>query len=309
MSEPAIRVEHLTKRFGGRAVVNDVSMEVASGQITGFLGPNGSGKTTMIRVMCGLLTADEGSGTVLGYKLGRDTRRIKSEIGYMTQHFSLYEDMTIRENLDFVAGLYRLRPRRRIVDETLDGLGLSARQHQLAGSLSGGWKQRLALAACVMHRPKLLLLDEPTAGVDPKARRDFWEEIHHLAADGMTVLVSTHYMDEAERCHFVNYISYGALVASGTVEQVVAHARLTTYLLEGDLAAVTEADRRLRGREGVIEIAPFCTTLHVVGRDAAALRHSVEAVAAETGTRASLTETSLEDAFIHFMGESEDNMA
>ncbi|RYH11876.1 ABC transporter ATP-binding protein [Tropicimonas sp. IMCC6043] len=284
-------------------------MEVARGQITGFLGPNGSGKTTMIRVMCGLLTADEGTGTVLGYNLGRDTRAIKAEIGYMTQRFSLYEDLTIRENLDFVAGLYRLRPRRRIVAETLANLGLTARRNQLAGKLSGGWKQRLALAACVMHRPKLLLLDEPTAGVDPKARRDFWDEIHHLAAGGMTVLVSTHYMDEAERCHFVNYIAYGSLVASGTVDDVIAHAGLTTILLEGPVAAINEADRRLRGRDGVDEIAPFGTTLHVVGRDAEALGRAVAAVAEETGTRATPTETSLEDAFIRFMGTSQDNMA
>ncbi|MFD0979682.1 ABC transporter ATP-binding protein [Tropicimonas aquimaris] len=308
-AEPAIRVEGLVKRFGGRAVVDHVSMSVNRGQITGFLGPNGSGKTTMIRVMCGLLTADEGSGEVLGYRLGRDTRRIKREIGYMTQRFSLYEDLTIRENLAFVAGLYALRPVQRVVDEVLEGLGLTSRQHQLAGTLSGGWKQRLALASCVMHKPQLLLLDEPTAGVDPKARRDFWEEIHHLAAGGMTVLVSTHYMDEAERCHFVNYISYGRLVASGTVEEVIAHAGLTTFLLEGPMDKVTAAERMLRGMPGVDETAPFGTSLHIVGKDAVALKASVQHAAAETGTRMSATETSLEDAFIRFMNQSTDNMA
>ncbi len=309
MMDPAIQVTGLVKRFGDRTVVNNVSMQVASGQITGFLGPNGSGKTTMIRVMCGLLTPDAGTGKVLGYDLGRDTRRIKREIGYMTQRFSLYEDLTLRENLQFVAGLYGLHPARRHVTDTLETLGLTSRQHQLAGNLSGGWKQRLALASCVMHKPRLLLLDEPTAGVDPKARREFWEEIHHLAAGGMTVLVSTHYMDEAERCHFVNYISYGTLVASGTVEEVVAHAGLSTFLVTGGMAEVATAEKRLRGMPGVDQVAPFGTSLHVVGRDVAALQASVEAVVAQTGTRSSPTATSLEDAFIRFMGDSEDNMS
>ncbi|MFV0359717.1 ABC transporter ATP-binding protein [Tropicimonas sp.] len=309
MSAPAIRVEGRVKRFGGHTVVDHVSMTVNSGQITGFLGPNGSGKTTVMRVVCGLLTPDEGTGEVLGRPLGSETAAIKHEIGYMTQRFSLYEDLTIAENLSFVAGLYGIAGRRRVVADTLETLGLSSRRDQLAGTLSGGWKQRLALAACTMHKPKLLLLDEPTAGVDPKARRDFWEEIHHFAASGMTVLVSTHYMDEAERCHFVNYISYGRLVASGTVQEVIDKAGLTTYLIEGPIEAVNQAERMLRGHAGVDDVAPFGTTLHVVGRDPAALKSAVEKVAAETGTRRFTTETSLEDAFIRFMGESQDNMA
>ena len=307
MPRAVINVQNLVKSYGGRRVVNEVSMSVQQGEIAGFLGPNGSGKTTTIRLMCGLLTPESGSGNVLGFDLGKDGRKIKNQVGYMTQKFSFYEDLTIIENLNLVAGLYKLRPRRKIVANTLAELGLTTRKNQLAGSLSGGWKQRLALAACIMHKPKLLLLDEPTAGVDPKARREFWDEIHRLAADGLTVLVSTHYMDEAERCHRINYISYGKLVVSGTVDEVVKSAGLTTYMMQGD--NVAKANKILTGMPGVEQIAPFGATLHVVGTDAKLLKTSVMKVAKETGVHAGLTETSLEDAFIRFMGNSEDNMA
>ncbi|MGR3375178.1 ABC transporter ATP-binding protein [Salipiger abyssi] len=307
MSEPAITVTDLTKRFGDKTVVDRVSLSVEKGEIAGFLGPNGSGKTTTIRLMCGLLQPDGGSGRVLGHDIQTERGAIKREVGYMTQRFSFYEDLTIEENLNFVAGLYRMAGRRRVVRETLQDLGLYSRREQLAGSLSGGWKQRLALAACVMHRPKLLMLDEPTAGVDPKARRDFWDEIHRLAADGLTVLVSTHYMDEAERCHRINYISYGTLVARGTVAEVVRDAGLTTMVIAG--ARAGEAARRLEGAAGVDQIAPFGTTLHVVGRDGAALRETVARVAEETGTEAAPAETSLEDVFIQLMGDAQDNMS
>ncbi|APZ52032.1 ABC transporter ATP-binding protein [Salipiger abyssi] len=307
MSEPAITVTDLTKRFGDKTVVDRVSLSVERGEIAGFLGPNGSGKTTTIRLMCGLLQPDGGSGRVLGHDIQTERGAIKREVGYMTQRFSFYEDLTIEENLNFVAGLYRMAGRRRVVRETLQDLGLYSRRDQLAGSLSGGWKQRLALAACVMHRPKLLMLDEPTAGVDPKARRDFWDEIHRLAADGLTVLVSTHYMDEAERCHRINYISYGTLVARGTVAEVVRDAGLTTMVISGTRAG--EAARRLEGAAGVDQIAPFGTTLHVVGRDGAALRETVARVAEETGTEAAPAETSLEDVFIQLMGDAQDNMS
>ena len=303
---PAISVHGLVKRYGGRAVVDDVSLSVERGEIAGFLGPNGSGKTTTIRLMCGLLTPDAGKGTVLGRDIRTEGRAIKREVGYMTQRFSFYEDLTIEENLNFVAGLYGLRPARRFVADTLADLGLTARRGQLAGSLSGGWKQRLALAACIMHQPKLLMLDEPTAGVDPKARRDFWDEIHRLAAGGLTVLVSTHYMDEAERCHRINYISYGRLVAKGTVAEVVRNAGLTTVVLEG--AATSQAAERLKGAPGVDQVAPFGATLHVVGKDGAALRASATRVAAETGCRMAEAETSLEDVFIQLMGNAKDNM-
>lgn len=307
MSEPAIEVSNLVKRFGEKTVVDHVSMTVARGEIAGFLGPNGSGKTTTIRCMCGLLSADEGEGRVLGHDIRTEARLIKLETGYMTQRFSLYEDLTIEENLAFVARLYGLSPVAAHVRDTLEDLGLSSRRRQLAGTLSGGWKQRLALASCIMHKPRLLLLDEPTAGVDPKARRDFWDEIHALAANGLTVLVSTHYMDEAERCHRIHYISYGRLVASGTVGEVVDEAGLTTWVLEGgDLSA---ASRLLQGMAGVEQVAPFGVALHVVGRDAGALSDSVRKVAAESESRAHLGQTSLEDVFIQFMGMARDNMA
>lgn len=303
----AISVEGLTKRFGGRTVVDRVSMEVARGEIVGFLGPNGSGKTTTIRMMCGLLTPDEGRGSVLGFNVVRDSRRIKDHVGYMTQRFSLYEDLTIAENLQFVARLYRLSPVSRHVDATLEDLGLNSRRNQLAGTLSGGWKQRLALAACIMHKPKLLLLDEPTAGVDPKARREFWDEIHRLATDGLTVLVSTHYMDEAERCHRISYISYGRMIATGTVGEVVAGSGLTTFVVEGgDLDHVRE---RLSGAPGVEQVAPFGASLHVVGSDPRLLEASLREHASGAGILYRPAPTSLEDVFIKFMNDSADNMA
>src|SRR5262245_47646512 len=208
----------MTKKFGDRVVVNDIELKVSRGEICGFLGPNGSGKTTFIRMLCGLLNADGGSGTCLGMDVRTESERIKRRVGYMTQRFSFWEDLSIRENLDFVARMYGVPDRRARVDASLERLGLAARQVQLAGQLSGGWKQRLALAACLIHDPELLLLDEPTAGVDPKARREFWEQIHQLAAEGLTFLITTHYMDEAERCHRLAYIAYGNLLASGSVQ-------------------------------------------------------------------------------------------
>ena len=301
-----IDVSNLVKRFGDNTVVNNVSMRVARGEISGFLGPNGSGKTTTIRVMCGLLTPDEGEGQVLGYDLLTESLKIKREVGYMTQRFSFYEDLSIEENLSFVARLYELDPVKTHVNDTLEDLGLFSRRKQMAGTLSGGWKQRLALAACIMHKPKLLLLDEPTAGVDPKARREFWDEIHIRATTGLTVLVSTHYMDEAERCHRINYISYGSLMASGTVSDVVKNAGLTTYVMEGE--NINEAARQLGGMKGVDQVAPFGLSLHVVGQDKALLKVAVEHVAKQTGVKASPSETSLEDVFIQFMGNSSDNM-
>jgi ABC-2 type transport system ATP-binding protein len=302
----AIEVSGLVKRFGDRTVVDHVSMTVKEGEIVGFLGPNGSGKTTTIRLMCGLLTADEGEGRVLGHDLLTEAALIRREVGYMTQKFSFYEDLTIAENLEFVARLHGLSPVREHVDATLDELGLTSRRRQLAGTLSGGWKQRLALAACIMHRPRLLLLDEPTAGVDPKARRDFWDEIHRLAAQGLTVLVSTHYMDEAERCHRISYIAYGRMLASGTVEEVVRDAGLTTYVLRGpDLPSLA---REVAAMDGVDQVAPFGATLHIVGTDAARLEASLAELAARPGVTVEADQTSLEDVFIKFMTGSRDNM-
>jgi ABC-2 type transport system ATP-binding protein len=302
----AIDVHGLVKRFGGKTVVDDVSMRVEAGEIVGFLGPNGSGKTTTIRLMCGLLTPDEGGGTVLGHDLATEAALIKREVGYMTQRFSFYEDLTIAENLAFVARLYELSPVAGHVARTLDELGLTSRRDQLAGTLSGGWKQRLALAACIMHQPRLLLLDEPTAGVDPKARREFWDEIHRLAGDGLTVLVSTHYMDEAERCHRIAYISYGRMLASGTVADVVRDAALTTFIVSGpDVHGLGDELRRLPAVE---QVAPFGATLHVVGSQADVLERSLSEVARRPGVSVEKGETSLEDVFIQFMAGAEDNM-
>ncbi|TRW96608.1 ABC transporter ATP-binding protein [Paracoccus sp. M683] len=299
-TETAIQVHGLTKSFGDRKVVDDVSLSVEAGEIAGFLGPNGSGKTTCIRMMCGLLTPDAGTGRVLGQDILTQQGAIKLQVGYMTQRFSFYEDLSIEENLNFVAGLYGLP--RGAVRDTLEDLGLTSRRSQLAGGLSGGWKQRLALAACIMHKPRLLMLDEPTAGVDPKARRDFWDEIHELSASGLTVLVSTHYMDEAERCHRINYIAYGRLVARGTVEQVIADAGLVTYVVTTDRPGAVA--RRLAGAPGVEQVAPFGTTLHVTGTDADALQATLRA----NGVTYDPTETSLEDVFIRLMDQSQDNM-
>jgi ABC-2 type transport system ATP-binding protein len=297
--ELVIDVRGLNKHFGAKHVVRDLSLQVRRGEIYGFLGPNGSGKTTSIRMLCGLLTPDSGSGTCLGHDVIRETPAIKREVGYMTQRFSLWEDLTIRENLDFVARMYSMADRRRAVDEALDKLGLAQRQHQLAGNLSGGWKQRLSLAACMLHQPLLLLLDEPTAGVDPKARRDFWDEIHQLAAAGITVLVSTHYMDEAERCHRLAYLAEGQLLAAGTAIEVVAAQGLSGYNVSGgDLQALAE---RLQAEPGVTQVTAFGTTLHVIGRDAQALADTASRVEAEGQSRWERIEPGLEDVFISLM--------
>ncbi len=302
-SETVISIVGLTKRFNGRAVVDDVALDVRRGEIVGFLGPNGSGKTTTIRMICGLLKPDAGSGTCLGLDILTQSTRIKREVGYMTQRFSFYEDLTIRENLDFVARVYDLDDRQRRVSDTIARLGLEQRRNQLAGSLSGGWKQRLALAASVMHEPKLLLLDEPTAGVDPQARREFWDEIHRLAAEGLTVLVSTHYMDEAERCHRIVYIAYGRVVTRGTVAEVIAQSGLHTIVVSG--ANVMAVAAAVRGRPGVEQIAPFGNDLHIVGEDPVLLAASVDAAVAEIGgVTAAPGTTGLEDVFIRLMQQA-----
>ena len=303
----AIDVRGMTKRFGKRTVVDDVDLAVATGEIVGFLGPNGSGKTTTIRMICGLLRPDAGEGTVLGLDVRTQSAAIKRQVGYMTQRFSFYEDLTIAENLTFVARLYELDPVDEAVAKTLDGLGLTSRKDQLAGTLSGGWKQRLALAACIMHQPKLLLLDEPTAGVDPKARREFWDEIHRLAGDGLTVLVSTHYMDEAERCHRIGYIAYGRMLATGTVEEVVKGSGLVTFVVHGALKPAQI--RALEAADGVEQVAPFGATLHVVGTDRGKLEAALEPVRREAGIKVEPGETSLEDVFIKFMTGAQERAA
>jgi ABC-2 type transport system ATP-binding protein len=299
----AIDVRGLNKSFGGKHVVQDVDLQLEERRICGFLGPNGSGKTTTLRMLCGLLTPDSGSGTCLGFDLVREAEKIKRETGYMTQRFSLYEDLTIAENLEFTARVYGLDRRGERVDQALDRLGLAGRRDQLAGTLSGGWKQRLALASATLHEPKLLLLDEPTAGVDPKARRDFWDEIHTLAGRGLTVLVSTHYMDEAERCHEIAYISYGRLIARGTAEEVVAAAHLVTFHGEGP--DVDRLAHELSGKPGVETVAAFGAAVHVSGTDRQALEAAIAPWRREPW-RWSEAEPTLEDVFIKLMGASED---
>ncbi len=295
---PAIAVRGLTKSFGGRRAVDGLDLEVPAGGIMGFLGANGSGKTTTIRMLCGLLTPGAGSGTCLGFDLVRETRAIKREVGYMPQHFGLYEDLTVRENLDFVARLYAVPARRRRVDAALDRLGLAGRGRQLAGTLSGGWKQRLALAACMIHEPRLLLLDEPTAGVDPEARRRFWDEIHLLAAGGITVLVSTHYMDEAERCHELVYLAEGRLLFRGTPQEIVARSRLVTFSV-GGAPGLAE---RLRGRPGVEMVVASGALLLVSGTEPELIER---ALAAEPGLSPKREpQPRLEDVFVHMIREA-----
>ena len=299
-----IDVTGINKHFGDKHVVKDLSLQVREGEIFGFLGPNGSGKTTSIRMLCGLLTPDSGSGTCLGLDVLRESAAIKRQVGYMTQKFSLWDDLTIGENLDFVARMFGMKNRRDVVDQALEELGLTARRNQLAGTLSGGWKQRLALASCLLHHPRLLLLDEPTAGVDPKARRDFWEEIHRLSAAGITVLVSTHYMDEAERCHRLAYIAYGTLMASGTAKEVVASQQLYTWAISGEgLQGLGETLRQL---PGVDLVASFGATLHVSGKDKTRLEASLQAHLQGTGLQMAVVPASLEDAFIYLMQGSQD---
>ncbi|HXB79974.1 MAG TPA: ABC transporter ATP-binding protein [Bradyrhizobium sp.] len=304
-SDIAIDVHGLSKSFEGREVVHDLSMQVKRGTIYGFLGPNGSGKTTTIRMLCGLLTPDSGEGRCLGYDIRRDADKIKRKVGYMTQRFSLYQDLSVRENLEFVARLYGMPDASGTARDMITRLGLSGRERQLAGELSGGWKQRLALGACTLPNPQLLLLDEPTAGVDPKARRDFWNEIHALAASGLTVLVSTHYMDEAERCHEIAYIAYGNLLTHGTVENVIAKSALSTYAVTGDDLHLLQDE--LAGRPGIDMVAPFGNSLHVSGRDRAVLEATIAPWREDRRFKWQQSEPSLEDVFIELMTRSKDN--
>ena len=298
--EYAIDVQGLSKSFGHKRVVNGLSLRVAKGEIFGFLGPNGSGKTTFIRMLCGLLTPDEGSGTCLGFDVRSQSAEIKKLVGYMTQRFSFYEDLSIRENLDFVARLYAMPNRKQTVEAGMAALGLADRAEQLAGTLSGGWKQRLALAACMLHRPRLLLLDEPTAGVDPKARRDFWDEIHRLVEQGISVLVSTHYMDEAARCHRLAYIAYGNLLASGSPEELIAQSGLVSFSVQDDAPALAD---RLRQLPGVEQVVAMGNVYSVSGKDGPLIE---QGLASLPDLRFEPAETGLEQVFIQLMENVQD---
>lgn len=299
LSDYAIDVRGLNKYFGAKHVVKDLSLQVKRGEILGFLGPNGSGKTTAIRMLCGLLTPDSGEGHCLGYDIKTQSDAIKREVGYMTQKFSYWEDLSIRENLDFVARVYELANRKHVVDEALERLGLTSRSSQLARSLSGGWKQRLALAACMLRHPKLLLLDEPTAGVDPNARRDFWEELHDLASTGVSVLISTHYMDEAERCHKLAYIAYGNLLAQGSSETIIDTQKLFTYEVVGD--RLMEFSKTITHHSAIEQTVIFGSTLHVSGKDPQAIEDLLRTKSYKA------IPTSLEDVFIYLMKRTSDN--
>ncbi len=301
-ARPAIRVSGLAKRFGDKTVVKDFAIEVPRGMIFGFLGPNGSGKTTTIRMLCGLLTPDAGTGECLGFDIRTQAAEIKRRVGYMTQRFGLYEDLTVRENLEFIGRMYGVRPLAPRTEAIINRFGFEHRQHQLAGALSGGWKQRLALAACVMHEPELLLLDEPTAGVDPNARREFWEMIHDLAGEGVTVLVSTHYMDEAERCHRIAYLAWGKLLLEGSVGDVVEGSGLTTWMVSGDDLGDLQA--QLRKRPGVEMVAAFGTALHVTGTDAAQLEAAITPFRDDPRYEWQPAAPSLEDVFIHTLAQA-----
>ncbi|MFC0351410.1 ABC transporter ATP-binding protein [Undibacterium danionis] len=306
VSSLAIDVTGLSKSYDGRKVVDQVAIQVAQGSICGFLGPNGSGKTTTIRMLCGLLTPDAGNGTCLGLDIFKDAAKIKRQVGYMTQKFGLYEDLSIRQNLDFVARLFELPQRKEAVDACLERLGLSARQSQLAGSLSGGWKQRLALAACLIHQPRLLLLDEPTAGVDPRARREFWDQIHDLAAQGITVLVSTHYMDEAERCHELVYIAYGKILARGTEAQIIADSALKVWTVQGPNLGSLLAP--LKSAPGILSVAAFGNSVHVAGLDEQLVLAALDQIRHEQ-LQITPSSANLEDVFISMISAAPDNFA
>lgn len=305
---PVIQVKDLTKSFSGKVAVNRLSLKVEPGEIFGFLGPNGSGKTTFIRMLCGLLRPDSGSGVCLGYDLLTEAGQIKPRIGYLAQRFSLYEDLSVRENLDFMARVYNVPKRRAAVAGIIDRMGLGSYATQLAGTLSGGWKQRLALASCLLHEPQLLLLDEPTAGVDPKARRDFWDDIYGLSAQGVSTLISTHYMDEAERCHRVAYLAYGDLLAAGTAEELISSAGLVTWSVTGP--RTHELVERLQKLDEVEMVVPFGNTLHVCGHNAALLAERLKPFRDSSDYRWEQVATGLEEVFISLMqGRGEQDSA
>ena len=305
--EYVIDVEGLEKSFGSHKVVRGVTLRVKRGEIYGFLGPNGSGKTTTIRMLCGLLTPDGGTGHCLGYDIVRESRLIKLNVGYMTQHFSLYADLTVEENLEFVARVYGMPNPRELAREPVRRMGLAGRENQLAGELSGGWKQRLALSACILHEPKLLLLDEPTAGVDPKARREFWDSIHELAAEGITVLVSTHYMDEAERCHELAYIFNGRILARGPAKNIITTQQLNAWAVRGDPSILADIAKRARKMPGVEIVTFLGDHLHVCGPEGNDLEAAIRSLCATEGVRCEPAEATLEDSFIHLMNSGGGN--
>lgn len=308
-AKTVINVRGLTKSFDGKTVVNGLNMSIKQGEIYGFLGPNGSGKTTSIRMLCGLLSPDSGAGTCLGYDIIKESDHIKPHVGYMTQKFSLYEDLTVRENLDFTARVFGLDNPAHVVNECIERMELGPFEKHLAGALSGGWKQRLSLGVSTLHSPKLLLLDEPTAGVDPGARRDFWDQVHTLASQGITALISTHYMDEAERCHRLAYIAYGDLLATGTVEEMIAESDLVTWnvTIDDGEAALHDLSEKLKPMPDIDQVVAFGNTLHVSGRNPERLKHAITPFMIPPYNWSPI-ETSLEEVFIDLMQQSKGSL-
>ena len=298
----AIDVEHLSKSFDSQVAVKDISLKIREGEIFGFLGPNGSGKTTTIRMLCGLLTPDKGQGYCLGYDILTQSREIKAEVGYMPQNFSLYDDLTVSENLDFIARVYNIPHRQRAIAEIIDTMNFKDRKNQLAGSLSGGWKQHLSLAAALLHQPKLLLLDEPTAGVDPEARRNFWDLIHRLSRKNITSLVSTHYMDEAERCTRLAYIVQGELLVQGKVTQIIEQSDLYTFEVRGD--DLQHLAEELEKTPGIEQVVAFGEILHISGRDKNILEKAFSPY--RNRYQFSLSKPNLEDIFISLVRDNRD---
>lgn len=298
-----IEVKALRKSFGDHVVVRDLDLEVKRGEVFGFLGPNGSGKTTTIRMLCGLLVPDSGTGTCLGYDILKQSRQIKQHVGYMTQKYSFYTDLSVEENLNFIANVYEVKQAKHAVARVMDRMNLMGRKKQLTGELSGGWKQRVALAACLLHDPELLLLDEPTAGIDPIARREFWDTIHALSEQGVTTLMSTHYMDEAERCTRLAYLAYGDLMVTGTVDDVIHATHLNTWEVQGELT--THILQEIKQIQGVNQAALFGRHIHVSGLDKKSIELGLTQLAKKTTiTWKSITPT-LEDAFISLVEETQ----
>lgn len=291
-----ICVKDLCKSFQQKLVVNKLNLSVKKGEVYGFLGPNGSGKTTTIRMICGLLTADSGSGNCMGYDIFREAAKIKQSVGYMTQHFSFYKDLTVEENLNFIANVYGIKNKREQIENILAEHDLNKFRKQLTKELSGGWKQRVALAACLLHNPEVLLLDEPTAGIDPIARRIFWDQIHSLSEKGITTLMSTHYMDEAERCTRLAYIAYGDLLIQGTVDEVITATQLITWNVAGEVT--TELLQKIKKLPGVIQASLFGREIHACGYDKDIIKNGLIELSQEYRIKYNLVNSTLEDAFI-----------
>ncbi|NNM59401.1 MAG: ABC transporter ATP-binding protein [Legionellales bacterium] len=299
-----IDAHKLNKKFNGIPAVIDFALTLKKGEICGFLGPNGSGKTTTLRMLCGLLTPDSGEGSCLGFDLLRQSYEIKRQVGYMTQNFSLYGEMTVKENLYFIARIYGIKNKEEVVDFYMKRFNLSSHADQLTANLSGGTKQRLALTGCLLHKPKLLLLDEPTAGVDPKTRREFWDEVHKLSQEGITTLVSTHYMDEAARCTRLVYIAYGQLLAQGTASELIANSGLSTWVASG--SNLSQLADELRTLKDIEQTAFFGDKLHVSGQDPVLLKQAI--LPFQTRYSWENIPPDLEDVFIHLVTQAEQNL-